>query len=128
MSAYLSVLSLLIYPPPPPEELRSQSHTLEGLVSDLSTTITDSLVTAAAAPLRQVADTPRLYRRTNRAPPSTHQPYIATAASVLTTFAEECRGQVDEGLVVHWLTRAAGQVSQRCVCLYVCVCVLEREA
>ncbi|KAK8385088.1 hypothetical protein O3P69_012114 [Scylla paramamosain] len=95
------------------EELRSQSHTLEGLVGDLSDTITDSLVTAAAAPLRQVADTPRLYRRTNRAPPSSHQPYIASAAAILTSFAEECRGKVDEALVVHWLTRAAGQVSQR---------------
>ncbi|XP_063847246.1 LOW QUALITY PROTEIN: conserved oligomeric Golgi complex subunit 2-like [Scylla paramamosain] len=64
-------------------------------------------------PLRQVADTPRLYRRTNRAPPSSHQPYIASAAAILTSFAEECRGKVDEALVVHWLTRAAGQVSQR---------------
>ncbi|KAG0729859.1 Conserved oligomeric Golgi complex subunit 2 [Chionoecetes opilio] len=90
------------------------SHTsLEEMIGELSATITDSLVTAASAPLRMVADTPRLYRRTNRAPPATHQPYIASAAVILSKFAAECEGKVDGLLVARWLTRTAGQVSQR---------------
>ncbi|XP_037798953.1 conserved oligomeric Golgi complex subunit 2-like [Penaeus monodon] len=87
------------------DELSDQGVKLTSLISGLSEVIVQSLVEAATSSLRQVGDTPRLYRRTNRVPPTAHQPYIATVASVLTTFNNETIGKVDSQILIHWLTR-----------------------
>ncbi|KAK4311017.1 hypothetical protein Pmani_017456 [Petrolisthes manimaculis] len=95
------------------EELSEQSHSLVGQVPSIGEVIVETLTLAASGPLRQVADTPRLYRRTNRASPTTHQPYIATAATTLTTFAKENMGKVESQLMTQWLTQVCTDVSEQ---------------
>lgn len=94
-------------------ELNEQSIKISNLITALSEVIIQNLIEVANGSLRQVADTPRLYRRTNRAPPTTHQPYIAAATSVLSTFSNDNSGKVDSQLIVHWLTRVCTEVSQQ---------------
>lgn len=95
------------------EELVEQSRSLLGQVPSIGEVIVETLTSAASGPLRQVADTPRLYRRTNRASPITHQPYIATAASTLTTFARDNMGRVEPQLMKQWLTQVCTDVSEQ---------------
>lgn len=99
------------------EELVEQSRSLLGQVPSIGEVIVETLTSAASGPLRQVADTPRLYRRTNRASPTTHQPYIATAAATLTTFATDNMGRVESQLMKQWLTQVCTDVSEQWVSL-----------
>ncbi|XP_069939976.1 conserved oligomeric Golgi complex subunit 2 isoform X3 [Cherax quadricarinatus] len=94
-------------------ELNEQSIKMSKHVSGLSEVIIQDLIGATSMSLRQVADTPRLYRRTNRAPPTSHQPYIAAATSVLSAFSNDNSGKVDCDLIVHWITRVCTDVSEQ---------------
>ncbi|XP_071513225.1 conserved oligomeric Golgi complex subunit 2 [Panulirus ornatus] len=94
-------------------ELHEQSCKLLDQNSGLSEVIIQSLIGAASGSLRQVADTPRLYRRTNRAPPTSHQPYIATAATVLSGFYHDNSGKVDSQLMAQWLTQVCSEVCEQ---------------
>ncbi|KAK7027304.1 hypothetical protein SK128_000912 [Halocaridina rubra] len=94
-------------------ELEEQSQKMEGLVSMISELIIEDLTKASCFALHQVGDTPRLYRHTNRAPPSTYQTYIAVATKILNTFYESNLGIVESSLMVQWLTSTCVQLSQQ---------------
>ncbi|XP_068246135.1 conserved oligomeric Golgi complex subunit 2 [Palaemon carinicauda] len=95
------------------DELEEQSQKLKGLIHVVGEVIVEDLVKTAGGSLHQVGDTPRLYRHTNRAAPTTHQPYIATAATVLSTFSTDSTGKVDMKLLLQWLTSASVELSQQ---------------
>ncbi|XP_064110909.1 conserved oligomeric Golgi complex subunit 2-like [Macrobrachium nipponense] len=95
------------------DELCEQSQKLRGLIDVVGEVIVEDLIKTTGGSLHQVGDTPRLYRHTNRAPPSTHQPYIATAATVLSTFSSDSTGKVDMKLLLKWLTSASVNLSQQ---------------
>ena len=73
----------------------------------------DELVFLASAPLRQVADTPRLYRRTNRSSPANHQTYISNTVNVLTNFLENNTEKVKKELIIKWLTEVCNSISEQ---------------
>ncbi|KAG7170065.1 Conserved oligomeric Golgi complex subunit 2-like [Homarus americanus] len=94
-------------------ELNEQSNKLSDQMSGLSDVIIQDLIGAASGSLRQVADTPRLYRRTNRAPPTSHQPYIAAAATTLSNFSNDNIRKIDSQQMVLWLTQVCTEVSEQ---------------
>ncbi|CAL4076011.1 unnamed protein product, partial [Meganyctiphanes norvegica] len=93
-------------------EFQQQKVKLTQLINGVSEVIIEVLTTSANAPLRQVSDTPRLYRRTNRASPTSHQPYIAAASATLTNFFTQHAGLVDEEMMAGWFTRICSVVSE----------------
>lgn len=94
-------------------ELNEQSQKLRDKITSISEVIIQNLIGEAGGSLRQVGDTPRLYRRTNRAPPTAHQPYIATAVTTLSAFASDNVNKVDSKLMASWLTQVCTDVSEQ---------------
>ncbi|XP_076065748.1 conserved oligomeric Golgi complex subunit 2 [Oratosquilla oratoria] len=93
--------------------LKKEGKKLEQLVGGLSKIIISSLKTESCAPLRQVADTPRLYRRTNRAPPSAHQPYISSSINTIATFINTNGMNVDQAMLHLWLSQIFSSLSEQ---------------
>ncbi|RXG55661.1 hypothetical protein Avbf_18154 [Armadillidium vulgare] len=64
-------------------------------------------------PLKQVTDTPRIYRRTNKPLPTSHQTYIVNACSPLLSFTSIAKKKIDDTDLQFILKKVFSSVSSQ---------------
>lgn len=78
------------------DTLEEQSVKHSNLKAGLMEVIISHLIVSISSPLKQVTDTPRIYRRTNKPLPTTHQSYVTNAFASLITFVDNSKKELKE--------------------------------
>lgn len=80
---------------------------------ELMDLIVEYLTASMILPLKQVTDTPRIYRRTNKPLPTTHQTYIVNACAPLLNFTSIAKKKLDDSDLQFILKKVFSSVSSQ---------------
>ncbi|XP_037088627.1 conserved oligomeric Golgi complex subunit 2-like [Pollicipes pollicipes] len=118
LETFIDAVVLPMVPKIPDEAVQSMRDSLEtgavrlrALPPRLTGVYTESLLSDATAAMRVVMDIPRLYRRTNRDPPTTASGYVAAMVAPLEHFSGTVCARLEPALTARYLT---GVVTQLC--------------
>ncbi|RXG55282.1 Conserved oligomeric Golgi complex subunit 2 [Armadillidium vulgare] len=95
------------------ETLEDQSLKHLETKTELMNLIVEYLTTSMILPLKQVTDTPRIYRRTNKPLPTSHQTYIVNACAPLLSFTSIAKKKIDDTDLQFILKKVFSSVSSQ---------------